>query len=380
VFHYVRCLKAHHTFDLVCLDDVKEIEYGSDELFNNITRVPRAKQVATIGLIARLLDAINPYSLYPRHPSAAECIRKQLNSTSYDLIWDAGCNMLTNLASAKKNGIPLLADQVDDSFLRISRELTNASTLYSKIWLAKQYALLWLFYLHYLANAECVLFVSETDARSFKCHFPWSKCTVIENGVDEEYFSAEQIGNSHPASSPHEIVFEGSMAFHPNMDAASYFTKKIFPLIKAAIPDVRLLLVGRSPAPCILALQNASIVVTGTVEDVRPYLSQERIFVCPMRTGAGIKNKILQAWSMSMSIVSTSAGRGSISALDGQDILIRDDPQEFAKAVVTLFQDKDQMLRLGRAGRTRVLAQYTWQKKSAELINLMYLISNKAKK
>lgn len=380
VFHYVRYLKAHHTFDLVCLDDVDDIEYGSDDLFNSITRVPRAEQVADRGLIDRLLDAINPYSLYPRHPGAAECISRQLESVSYDLIWDAGCNMLANLASAKKSGLPLLADQVDDSFLGIRREFNKTNTLYSKIWLAKQYILLWLFYLHYLANAECVLFVSETDARSFKCHFPWSKCTVIENGVDEEYFSEKKIGNFYPATSPHEIVFEGSMAFHPNIDAALYFTKEILPVIKASLPDARLLLVGRSPAPCILALQSASIEVTGTVEDVRPYLSQERVFVCPMRTGAGIKNKILQAWSMSMAIVSTSAGSGSLSAVDGQDILIRDDPQKFAKAVVTLFQDKDQIVKLGQAGRTRILRQYTWKDKSTELINLMHSISNMSKK
>ena len=380
VFHYVRLLRAEHTFDLICLDDIEEIEYSSDELFENITRIPRTEQVVAISFFAKLLDAFNPNSLYPRYPAAAQCIRERLDSNTYDLVWDAGCNMLSNLASAKISGIPLLADQVDDSFLRISRDFSKTENLYSKIWLAKQYVLLWLFYLRYLSSAECVLFVSETDARSFKCHFPWSKCAVIENGVDEEYFSTEKIGNFHPASSPYEIVFEGSMAFHPNMDAALYFTKEIFPLIKATLPDACLLLVGRTPPPNILALQSPSIVVTGTVDDVRPYLSQERIFVCPMRTGAGIKNKILQAWSMSMAIVSTSAGRGSLSAIDGQDILIRDDPQEFAKAVVTLFQDKGLMLSLGRAGRARILAQYTWKEKSVEMIKLMSSISLKTMK
>ena len=380
VFHYVRLLRAEHTFDLICLDDIEEIEYSSDELFENIARIPRTEQVVAISFFGKLLDAFNPNSLYPRYPVAAKCIREQLGSNTYDLIWDAGCNMLANLASANISGMPLLADQVDDSFLRISRDISKAENLYSKFWLAKQYVLLWLFYLRHLASAECVLFVSETDARSFKCHFPWSKCAVIENGVDEEYFSTEKIGNFHPASSPYEIVFEGSMAFHPNMDAALYFTKEIFPLIKATLPDACLLLVGRTPPPNILALQSPSIVVTGTVDDVRPYLSQERIFVCPMRTGAGIKNKILQAWSMSMAIVSTSAGRGSLSAIDGQDILIRDDPQEFAKAVVTLFQDKDLMFSLGRAGRARILAQYTWKEKSVEMIKLMSSISLKTMK
>lgn len=380
VFHYVRRLRAQHTFDLVCLDDVQTIEYGSDELFSSITRVPRPSQVAHANVFTRLLDAFNPYSLYPSSTAAVECIRKRLDSNTYDLVWDAGCNMLANLALARKRGIPLLADQVDDSFLTLRRDFAKANDLYSKLRLAKRYALQWLFSLRYLANAECVLFVSETDARSFNRLFPWAKCAVIENGVDEEYFSADSINSLPPSSTHHEIVFEGSMFFLPNIDAALYFVDEIFPLIKASLPNARLILVGRSPPPRILALQSKSVEVTGTVEDVRPYLSQARVFVCPMRTGAGIKNKILQAWSMSMAVVSTSIGVGSIKSIDGQDIIIRDQPQEFAKAVITLFQNGGQMLRLGRAGRARILKQYTWNEKSAELINLMRSISLKAKK
>lgn len=377
VFHYVQRLRSHHTFDLVCLDDVQSVEHGSDELFSNITRVPRPDHRAPSQLIARLLDAFNPYTLYPSSPEAAECISKYLDTNQYDLVWDAGCNMLANHTSDRERVIPLLADQVDDSFLRIRRDLSTTDGIYSKLWLAKQYVLQWLFSLRYLSNAECVLFVSETDARSFKRHIPWAKCAVIENGVDEDYFSF----NSLPLpSAHHEMVFEGSMSFQPNIDAALYFSHEVFPLIKASIPDARLILVGRSPPPNILALQSESIAVTGTVEDIRPYLNRARIFVCPMRMGAGIKNKILQAWSMSMAVVSTSAGVGSLQAVDGQDIIIRDEPREFAKAVINLFQDDAQRLRLGNAGRARILKQYTWREKSGELESLMRAMSPVGKK
>jgi len=287
--------------------------------------------------------------------------------------------MLANIALARKRGIPLLADQVDDAFLTLGRDFSQANGLYSKFWLAKQYVLQWLFYLRYLANAECVMFVSEADARSFNRHFPWAKCAVIENGVDEEYFSSDAISSSSVLKMKHEMVFEGSMSFQPNIDAAQYFANEIFPLIKSSVPDARLIIVGRSPVPCILALQSENIDVTGTVEDIRPYLSQARIFVCPMRTGAGIKNKILQAWAMSMAVVSTSAGSGSLTVIDGKDIIIRDDPKEFAKAVIELFEDNGQMLSLGSAGRDRILKQYTWNEKSVELRDLMHAILRKEK-
>lgn len=170
------------------------------------------------------------------------------------------------------------------------------------------------------------------------------------------------------------------MFFEPNIDASLYFAREIFPLIKAGIPDARLILVGRSPPAEILSLQSDCIEVTGTVVDIRPYLNPTRIFVCPMRMGAGIKNKILQAWSMSMAVVSTSAGVGSLQAVDGQDIIIRDDPREFAMAVSNLFHNNGQLQSLGHAGRARVLTQYTWDEKVGELQNLMRAISIKVEK
>ncbi|MGA8033892.1 MAG: glycosyltransferase family 4 protein, partial [Casimicrobiaceae bacterium] len=111
-----------------------------------------------------------------------------------------------------------------------------------------------------------------------------------------------------------------------------------------------------------------------SVEDVRPYLARARVFVCPMRSGAGIKNKILQAWSMGKAIVSTTAGVGSLKTEEGRNILIRDTPEEFAAAVVDLLRDPARAARLGEAGRRTIEAHYTWAAKTGELETLMQQI------
>jgi polysaccharide biosynthesis protein PslH len=376
VFHYVRRLRDRHAFDLVCFDDVSAVEHGSDELFDRVTRVPRPVERPPQGALARLFDAFDPRSLYPVSGEAARQIRELVDTNHYDLIWDAGCNMLRNLGAGRKRGIPLLADQVDDSFLRLARDFSGARSLYPRLWFAKQYVLQWLFVIWYLGNAQRVLLVSEADARSLKRHVPWAKCSVIENGVDEEYFAAETLEDRSTARSRREIVFEGSMSFEPNVDAALYLANEIFPLIRARVPDARLILVGRSPTPDILALGCDHVEVTGTVPDVRPYLSAERVFVCPMRKGAGIKNKILQAWSMSMPVVSTSAGVGSMKAVNGRDLIIRDEPSAFAEAVVDLFKNEPAARELGQAGRANIIRHYTWAKKAAEFDRLIRSISH----
>jgi glycosyltransferase involved in cell wall biosynthesis len=371
VYNYVKRLKATHSFDLICIDNVASIKSDRDALFSRIIRIPPPVGINEISLIEKVIDAFNPNSLYLYSETFEYAVKELSKNSRYDVIWDAGGNMLRNLSPALSKGIPLLVDQVDDSFLRLGRDIEKASSLYELIWLKKQYLLQRNFSARFIAPADAILFVSQTDSSSFLQEFPRANCVVIENGVDEKYFSAENVNHALDLGTTNVIVFEGSMSFQPNIDAVNYFVKDILPLIKKEKPDSIFLVVGRNPPREIHDMEDNSVRITGTVEDVRPYLCSDYVFVCPMRLGAGIKNKILQAWSMSMAIVSTSAGVGSIEAMDGRDILIRDTPQEFAASVVELLKDGTKKIALGKAGRQNVNENYTWDKKAEELKELM---------
>src|SRR5262249_39716926 len=110
-----------------------------------------------------------------------------------------------------------------------------------------------------------------------------------------------------------------------------------------------------------------AIRVTGFVDDVRPYLDRAAVFVCPLRKGAGLKNKILQAWAMAKPVVATTISAGGLECKDGEDIVIRDRPADFAEAVVTLFEGRETAARLGEAGRRNVVGRYTWCATAREL-------------
>lgn len=373
IHHYARYLSTRHELDLVCLIDDTAVNQEIEAYFQHVRRFPHPIKPVPGNLLEKLVSGLNPATLFPHSPEAQVYLQEQVDGGHYDLIWDAGCNMLFNLGALRKS-VPLLADQVDDSFLRMRREFKLATTPYAKLWTLKLFALTWLFTFQHLRKADAVLFVSQADADSFKKLMPFANATVVENGVDEDHFCPD---NAPIPEQGWEIVFEGSMFFAPNIDAARYFVKAIFPLIRKELPQARFTIVGRNPADEVLALAGDGVEVTGSVPDVRPYLRNANVFVCPMRSGAGIKNKILQAWAMGKAIVSTPEGVGSMKVSEGENILIRNTPQDFADAVVELLRNPSRAAQLGDAGRRTIESHYTWAAKARELEALMERIVQK---
>lgn len=379
VFNYVSRLNRRHEFDLVYCAHSNANHPEQEALFQQVAWFPTPKQTPPEGFIARLKAGLDYRNLYPPSPAMRDYLARLASERSYDLIWDAGCNTLLSLEPIRSSGIPLLADQVDDSFLRLKRDIQTTTGYYHRLWLVKQALLHWLFSRKHLATAEAVLFVSKSDADSFKGLFPKAKTIVIENGVNEDYFKPNSIPSAQPTEDQTILVFEGVMLFQPNIEAACHMCHDIFPLVREAIPGARLCLVGRDPTPEVMALAKLEgVQVTGTVSDVRPFLQQANVFVCPMRSGTGIKNKILQAWAMGKAVVSTSAGIGGLQAMDGENILVRDHPQDFAAAVIELCRNPAEARRLGNAGRETVVSHYTWEAKALELETLMANIAHRS--
>jgi sugar transferase (PEP-CTERM/EpsH1 system associated) len=181
------------------------------------------------------------------------------------------------------------------------------------------------------------------------------KLSVVPMGVDLEYF---QPGSS--AYCPH-LLFTGTMNYFPNWDAALYFYREIFPLIQAVHPETTFYIVGNSPPEQLKRLaRGGNVVVTGHVPDTRPYFERAAVFVSPLRSGSGIQVKNLEAMAMGVPVVTTSIGALGLEATVGQDLLVADTPQEFAKHVTHLIQSPDLRQTIGNAGRQLVEAKYNW--------------------
>jgi glycosyltransferase involved in cell wall biosynthesis len=157
------------------------------------------------------------------------------------------------------------------------------------------------------------------------------------------------------------MLFTGLMAYAPNHDACLWFCRDILPLVQRQIPDAHLTVMGRYPKPEVEALASKQVTVTGGVEDATPFFQRAAVCVVPLRLGSGTRLKILEAFAKGKAVVSTTLGAEGLEAVDGQHLLIADDPASFAAAVVRLLKDADLRQRMGQAARALVEQRYDWR-------------------
>jgi sugar transferase (PEP-CTERM/EpsH1 system associated) len=197
-------------------------------------------------------------------------------------------------------------------------------------------------------------------------HAPATPCTVVANGVDVDEFrpTAEE-------AEPDTLVFNGVLDYRPNLDAALFLVEEVLPRVQAAVPGARLTIVGRGAVSDVARLRkHPGVLVTGEVPDVRPYLAGSRVVVVPIRMGGGTRLKVVEGLAMGRPMVTTTLGCEGIDVDDDRHLLIRDDADTFAAAVVTLLSDGERGAALGAAGRELIEARYSWASAAGRLEEL----------
>ncbi len=215
---------------------------------------------------------------------------------------------------------------------------------------------------------DYVAAVSVDDAETMRREYGVTRVSDVPTGVDTEFFKP----SGKETVEPNSLVFTGSMDWLPNEDAIRYFTEAILPLIKQQIPDVKLTVVGRNPFPSLVELsqRDKSVIVTGRVADVRPYMERAAAYVIPLRIGGGTRLKVYEAMAMEQPIVSTTIGAEGLPVYHGQELLLADEPQAFADAVVRVLRDKALAQRLGQQAAQTVRTKFGWEGVTAEFIKL----------
>ena len=197
--------------------------------------------------------------------------------------------------------------------------------------------------------------VSEDDARRLIELVPDARVIVVPNGVDTSTFEPRVDEEEHG------LVFAGGHSWYPNRDAMQFFGSEILPLLRRDDPGIEFTWVGRCEAAVREEYERAyGMRLTGYVEDIRPYVQSAACYVVPLRVGGGTRLKILDAWAMGKAVVSTSVGCEGLKAVDGENILIRDTPEEFSAAVREILSNRALRQRIGRAARQTALRTYDW--------------------
>jgi polysaccharide biosynthesis protein PslH len=332
----------------------------------------------------RALPTLQPLqSVYSYQPALAKRIADivcQSNETEpFDIIHvehlrgaQYGVHLKSQLAQIQPAcAVPVVWDSVDSISLLFKQASASSKSIFGR-WLTRlelgrteRYEG-WL-----LRQFDRVLVTSESDKRALAA-LPYpgqgtlAPIEVLPNGVDLDYFSGKE-QDREPAT----LVISGKMSYHANVTMALNLVDQIMPRVWGQRPDVKLLVVGKDPPREIKALgANPKITVTGTVDDIRPYLRQATAAVVPIAYGVGIQNKVLEAMACGTPVISTPQAVSAVTVRHEEEVLVAKEPAAFAGEVLKLLNDPVLQKRIGSGGRRYVETYHDWYKIAARLEDL----------
>lgn len=377
IYNLIKNLSPAYCFDYLAFGDMGPLQ-DYDELVaqlgpycNDIAMVPveTLKRFPKRNKFSLIKNIFFPDEVHSASPYCSIQMQKMLNekiaSSKYDFLVFMGMTLFSYYYSKQQYKLPYVVDVVDSLSLYYRSNFQKETTIIKRlrsyldyIW-AKRYEAI------HFSKAKNIILISPVDKASSKKNCPKSKIWVVPNGVDLTYFkSINKISHSK-----NSLLFTGVMDYDPNNDSIIYFLKEIFPSIKKVIPDVYLTIAGRDPTHELKTLVSgdSQINLTGYVKDMRPYFEDAKVYIAPIITGAGVKNKILEAWAMSKPVVATTAASSGININEGKNILIADTPKSFVEKVIMLLSDPQLRKGLAENGRKTIEEYYSWESKSQTL-------------
>lgn len=353
LWHLAKVLNARgFTLDLLALaqfeSDWQEIhEYQA--FFRHIELFAEKKR-SSLDFATRLLRP------YPQNTHEAwqstlwQAIEKRLSSEKYDAVQLLGGVQVYEFAHLLR-GIPSIITPYESYSLYLKRLVQEQPTLGRKItrFITRRFE-------SFMFNPYgCTVVLSPEDKAELLGMNPKLNVEVIPNGIDLDYFDG-RVEKRLPAT----LLFVGNYEYLPNVDAALLLANRILPEIRRVLPDAKLQLVGNAPPPEIRALASSSIEVTGRVPDIRPYYAQASLFVSPLRIGAGIKNKLLEALAMRLPIVATPLSVEGIAAQTGKHLMLAE-LDTFAETCLNVLQNPQLQAMLSANSRALIENAYSWE-------------------
>ena len=295
-------------------------------------------------------------ALAPRY-YARICSEVRERCAAADLVFADG---IAATQYVRDTPVPAVADLHDAISLLIRRSVERAESPFERTQLRLESRSIARWERLLRRQFGLVITNSDVDRDEIRRLDPRCNTITIPNGVDTAYFSP---GEETPVRT--RIVFSGVMGYGPNDDAARFFIGEVLPLIREQEPECEFWAVGHGPNESLLALDGTSGVrVTGSVPDLRPFVREARAFVCPLRYGTGMKNKILAAMAMRCPVVATPISLDGIDAVPDQHVLVGESPEELAHQSLRLMRDDELVVRLCDSAQAWAEENFSWSQRA----------------
>jgi len=369
-FNEIKYLSKNHEIHLACLaDDLNDLKYTKNlkKYCKIVNIIPLKLKTAKFKTIFSLLNK-KPLSVsYFYSKKLQKIINHLLSINNYDAIICFSSPMAEYIFQSTNQIINQSTKLIMD-FVDVDSDKWKQYAEYTK-W---PFSLIYKLESNRLAQYErkiakifhYSIFVSKKEAKLFYMQNPdINNILAIPNGVDFDYFNPYQllVNNQQLLSNHPVLLFTGAMDYYANVDGVIWFCKKIFPYLIKKYPKLKFYIVGRNPVPSIKRLANFNTIITGYVDDIRPYYQKATIYIAPLRIARGIQNKILEAMAMAKPVISTSKAFEGIEATPNKDLLLADSEKEFVEKITMLLENPEKRKYLGISARQTIEKNYSWQ-------------------
>jgi sugar transferase (PEP-CTERM/EpsH1 system associated) len=374
-YNLAKELASHHDVSLFTWDSEHENPIVTHEplkeIFQNVVclpvKIPKARGLQESVNYVRNLATSRPYSMSKFcQPWISNELSAHLAQENYDVLL---CDFLLTAAVVPWDwpGPKVLFTHNIEAIIWERYYRTSKNPIWKTV-SYREYRLLERMERQYVSRADHVLTVSGNDRDFFLSYAPEERMTVIPTGVDVDYFTP-----SRSEEDPESIIFTGSMDWIANEDGIVFFIEKVLPVVRQRFPRAKLSIVGRRPSARLkrICANEQNVEVTGTVDDIRPYLARGCVYVVPLHVGGGTRIKIFEAMAAGKAVVSTTIGAEGLPVNPGENILLADDAETFVKYVVELLSDRARREQIGDAARRLVSESYSWRAVGKTLANVL---------
>jgi sugar transferase (PEP-CTERM/EpsH1 system associated) len=362
-FHQITQLSKHHEIILCALNDGTLHDDAIPVLKKYVKAIhiiPLSKITVFFNIVKALFSGKPLQVGYFYNAASARKIRKLIEETKPDHIF---CQLIRVAEYVKNIPIKKTLDYQDVFSKGVERRLSTAP-FYLKPFLQIEYNRLQNYEREAFDAFDNKIIISKPD-RDLIPHPDREKIIVVANGVDTGFFKPME------RTKEYDLVFTGNMGYPPNINAAEYLVNEILPHILHQKPGFRLLIAGASPHLKVQVLKSEQVTVSGWVADMRECYAAARIFIAPMQIGTGLQNKILEAMAMEIPCITSPLAFQALNARDGEDILVADTPEMYAKQILMLLENPEKAGEIARNGHDFVLRNYSWEREADKINQLI---------
>ena len=363
-YHLIKNLSENNDIILCSLNDNRNLQQSSIDALKPFCNSIYLFELTWLSIFINIVKAFfnsKPLQVgyfYNKHIHAR--IRNLIKENEPDHIF---CQLLRTAEYARYEIIPKTLDYQDVFSKGVERRIKKSSFWFKPV-LKLEYKRLLKYENEIFQDFNNKVIISKPD-RDLIPHPENEKIVIIPNGVDYEYFK--------PVTQKIDIdlIFTGNMGYPPNINGAEYLVNKILPIVRRQKPGIRVVIAGANPHKRIVNLKSKAIEVTGWVKDMREYYAKARIFIAPMQIGTGLQNKLLEAMAMKIPCITSPLANNALEAKPDKEILIGNNPDEYANHIIELLNDKNKLDDLAQNGYEFVKSKYNWSNSCSILNNLM---------